>query len=229
MQQIPTVTRVKNFVSQLGILGIGPHIYRKLLTTVPNAQCTRLYLMELAHPKLTPKACQAAKGHRFRFATEDDIKGYIQHPETLLFERDRESLRAGARCLLQLDGEKLVGYTWIHSGPMIELAWGIHFNMAEDMVYNYNGFTLPEYRGTAFQALRHLHILEHVGNEGKKRLFSYVHHTNYKSLRGVTKSGYRKVGVIRCVKSPKNIRFHLSVKNRLWSNAVRIGPYQHGE
>ena len=139
---------------------------------------------------------------------------------------DLEAFADGCRCLLQLDGERLVGYTWVASSPLIEVMWGLHLNLPEDMVYNYNGFTAPAYRGTSFQGLRHLKVLERMREEGKRRLFGYVDDLNYRSLRGVEKSGYHRVGVLVGVKRGGQTHFALTIDAEAWAEQVRMGPRQ---
>ena len=150
----------------------------------------------------------------------------MKEPKSGLYQRDLDSYQAGSRCLLQLDGDKLVGFTWISNARLIELMWGMHFNMPDDMVYNYNGYTVPAYRGTSYQALRHLKILELTRREGTRRLFGYVDHLNYPSLRGTQKSGYERIGVLHGIKRAGKTRFNLSVESSAWSEAVRMGPLQ---
>ena len=222
-----TIFKSLSLSKQLGSSGFITHIGRKLLTAVPGGESFRFFLMELKVPQSNSQADAAAINHTFRFATENDIQDLIRQGKYNLYDRDLASLRSGNRCLLQLDRENLVGYTWISSAPMVELMWGIHFNMADDMVYNYNGFTVPSYRGTSFQALRHLKILNFIQKEGKKRLFAFVHHTNYKSLQGVYKSGYRTIGVISGNKKRSKIKFSMTVEDHAWAHCMRLGPCQY--
>lgn len=223
------MTRIGNVLAtarRLGLKGTLTHIGRLALTTVPGGKAFRFFLVVLETPRPTPAATQAARDHIFRFATLEELERLRKDPASHLYERDIQSFKNGCRCLLQLDGEELVGYTWISSAPLIELDRGLHFNMPDDMVYNYNGYTVPKYRGTAYQGLRHLRILEHVRGEGKRRLFGYVDHTNYKSLHGVSKSGYRRFGVVRGVSRKGVVRFSLSTEEGCWSMSARSGPLQ---
>ena len=52
-------------------------------------------------------------------------------------------------------------------------------------------------RGLGFQPLRHIEMLKKIKALGKQRLFGFVDHLNFSSLRGVMKSGYVVVGEIR--------------------------------
>jgi hypothetical protein len=226
MQPLQHIEKARSLVTQLGLRGTGTHVARKLLTTVPGGEASRIFLFVLTTPRPTPAAAEAGKHHGFRFASLADIHALKANPDNKLFERDVESMQAGNRCLLQYDGDKLVGYTWIAGSRLVELMWGMHFNLADDLVYNYNGYTVPAYRGTAFQALRHLKVLELTRDEGTRRLFGFVDHLNYNSLKGVQKSGYQAVGTLRGVKRNGHISFNLDVETHAWSELARVGPKQ---
>jgi hypothetical protein len=227
VKPLEMIQKARRTLSHLGVRGTGVHAARRMLTTLPGAEVFRMFLIVLTTPRPTPAATEASKNHTFRFATREELVRFSRLPETKLFDRDVESFDGGNRCLLQLDGEQLVGYSWIATARLIELMWGLHFNMPDDMVYNYNGFTVPSYRGTSYQALRHLKILELSRDQGTRRLFGYVDHLNYASLRGVEKSGYERVGTLRGVKRDGRISFSMTVQDDSWSQLVRVGPIQH--
>lgn len=220
------ITKAFGRARELGLKGALTHIARSALSYVPGGRVSRFFLIVLDTPRPAPAAVEAAKGHTFRFATLDDLERLKQDAASHIYERDILSFKNGCRCLLQMDGEELVGYTWISSSPLIEILWGFHFNMPDDMVYNYNGYTAPKYRGTAYQGLRHLKVLEHTRAEGKRRLMGYVDHMNYKSLHGVRKSGYQRIGVLRGVHRNGRMHFSISVDERCWALAIRSGPIQ---
>lgn len=193
--------------------------------TIPLAPQRRNCLPDFpvypGHPQAVTRQHQAAEGHTFRFATIEDIRTLHAEPVWDIRDKDVLAFEKGDRCLLQLDGDKLVGYAWLASSPLVEIMWGFHFNMPDDVVYNYKGYTNPEYRGKGFQPLRHLKLLEHVKENGQGRLFGYVDHMNFNSLRGVGKSGYRKIGVLRCVIKNGQANFKLKVSESGWSRDKR--------
>jgi hypothetical protein len=153
-----------------------------------------LDLLVLDEPRVPPRALAASEGHEFRFATEQDLIDIAKiHPEEA-GEQDLEFLAHGDRCLMQMDGDVLTGFAWIAGSPLVHLQDGYHFNLPDHMVYNYHAFTAPEYRGFAFQGLRHNKLLEALAPEGKTALFGFVNRLNFSSQKGVAKSGYRKVG-----------------------------------
>jgi hypothetical protein len=227
VRALDKLQKARTTLSKLGVRGAGVHAARKLMTTVPGGESFRLFLIVLTTPRPTPAATEASKDHTFKFATRQELVDYSKLPEAKLYERDIASFDAGNRCLLQLDGTNFVGYSWVAGARLVELMWGLHFNMPDDMVYNYNGLTVPSYRGTSYQALRHLKILELSRAQGTRRLFGYVDHLNYASLRGVEKSGYERVGTLRGVKRDGRISFSLQVESDAWSELVRMGPIQH--
>lgn len=206
--------------------GIVTHAARRALSLVPGANVFRMFIVVLREPRPSPEAQLAAKNHDFHFATLEELQRLLADPESHIAERDIVSFQRGNRCLLQYDGEALVGYTWISDSSLIDVNWGLHINLPDDMLYNYNGFTTKAYRGTAFQALRHLKVLELTHAQGKRRLIGYVDHLNYASLRGVAKSGYEQVGVIWGVERNGKIRFSVQLNADSWSTATRAGPLQ---
>jgi hypothetical protein len=227
MRAVEVVQKTRVLVSRLGVTGASVYAARRALANVPGRESFRMSLIVLTTARPTVAAEEAAKHHVFRFVTREELVEYIKVPEAKLHDRDLASFDIGNRCLLQLDGTKLVGYTWIGTSRLIELMWGMHFNMPDDMVYNYNGLTVPAYRGMSFQALRHLKILELCRLEGTRRLFGFVDHLNISSLRGVEKSGYVQVGTLSGVRRFGEIKFSLQVNDDAWSTHVRVGPVQH--
>jgi hypothetical protein len=180
----------------------------------------------MSEPRPAPEAEKTAIDRTFRWATRDDLLTLVETPSSEIKKRDLQSFDDGNCCLLQLDKEALVGYTWVSFNPLVEILWGVHFNMPNDMVHNYNGFTVPAYRGQAYQAIRHQKLLSLIQREGKGRLFAFVDHMNYRSLSGTRKSGYKIVGTIKGFQSPKRLKFSVRVNQDSWAKAVRMGPHQ---
>ena len=208
----------------LGVGGICTLLARRVLTIAPGGKAFREFLVVLSEPQPTPQAIAAASNHTFRLATLGDLEALVKDPSSNLVDRDIEAFNDGNSCMLQLDGNNLVGYTWIAQSSLIDVGWGFHLNLPDDVVYNYNGYTTPAYRGTAFQALRHLKALEHVRTLGKRRILGYVDHLNFKALRGGAKGGYRRIGVLRGIRRNGKIHFSLSMDENSWSLATRAGP-----
>jgi len=215
------IENARSILRSHGLSGLLTHITRRLVWSVRGGEGCRIFLYELDTPRPRPEALRAAAAHTFRFATAEEIRALHADPAAEVVDQDVVAFERGARCLLQYDGDTLVGYTWLNASPLIHVMWGMHFNLPDDTAYNYKGFTARAYRGKGFQPLRHLKVLEHIRKEGQRRLFGYVDHLNLNSIKGVRKSGYRKVGVLRCVRKPKKVRFSLKVASDVWSKTIR--------
>src|SRR5690606_34333921 len=114
----------------------------------------RKILVALSEPRPLPDAIKAAENHVFKFATPEDLERLSQNPAYSIAPIDIERVQKGvARCLLQLDGEKLVGYAWVWNSRLAYIEDGVHVNLPDDTIYNYKGYTNPEYRGYGYQAL----------------------------------------------------------------------------
>lgn len=186
--------------------------------------CNRMILFALTQPKPQKKAIESSRTHTFKFATEEDLKGLSVVEKYNIGEIDVERVRNGtAKCLLQLDGDKLAGYAWIWTHRLAYIAQGYHLNLPNDTIYNYKGYTDPDYRGDGFQALRHVKLLELLKDEGVSRLFGFVDHFNVRSLNGVKKSGYKKVGelVIRHNRKNKQVNMKLVLDENFWAQEAR--------
>lgn len=183
----------------------------------------RKILVALSEPRPLPDAIKAAENHVFKFATPEDLERLSQNPAYSIAPIDIERVQKGvARCLLQLDGEKLVGYAWVWNSRLAYIEDGVHVNLPDDTIYNYKGYTNPEYRGYGYQALRHLHLLKLTAPEGVKRLFGFVDHFNSKSLNGVRKSGYVPVGELRIRHKDGRATVIVDVNEDFWSRSARI-------
>jgi RimJ/RimL family protein N-acetyltransferase len=210
------LTKVRSILKRHGLKEFIVCLLRIIFWQGFGHNSCRIFLFELSTPQHIPD-----NGHTFRFASIDDIRTYHSDPDWNIRDRDVLAFERGDRCLLQFDGDILVGFAWIAASHLVEIMWGFHFNMPNDTVYNYHSFTAPAYRGKGFQALRHLKLLEHIKATGQHRLFGYVDQTNLNSLKGIRKSGYKRIGVLRCVKKHKKVKFCLKVSKDLWSNEKR--------
>ena len=183
---------------------------------------SRKFLFALYEPRSMPDAIEAAKNHTFKFATPDELRAFSSNPKYSIEAVDIERVASGfARCMLQLDGNNLVGYAWIWTHRLAYIEDGVHLNLPDDTIYNYKGYTNPDYRGFGFQALRHLNLLKLTEVEGVRRLFGFVDRFNSKSLKGVRKSGYVQVGELRIKHGGGRVRMVLDVDQDFWSSKPR--------
>ncbi|MCG7199484.1 hypothetical protein MD273_07085 [Marinobacter pelagius] len=177
----------------------------------------RLILVALSRPRPIPKALEASEGHDFHFATPEELRSLMKQPSFEIAPVDIERVEKDvARCLVQMDGDKLTGYAWVWVSKVAYIDDGVYLNLPRDAIYNYKAYTDPEYRGLGFQGLRHLHLLRLLEGEGIKRLFGFVDHLNTKSLHGVRKSGYEKVGELKIRHKDGEVSSHLVMAKDFW-------------
>lgn len=210
------LAKMRSILRRHGLAGGIVFLLRVIVWRGYSPKSCRMFLFALSTPRPA-----VPNGHTFRFASIEDIRKYHADPAWPIRERDVQAFEKGDRCLLEFDGDTLVGFAWIAASRLVEIMWGFHFNMPDDTVYNYHSFTAPAYRGKGLQSLRHLQLLEHIKETGQHRLFGYVDHTNLDSLKGVRKSGYRRIGVLRCLRTQGRVKFSLKVSSDLWSNGQR--------
>jgi GNAT superfamily N-acetyltransferase len=102
----------------------------------------------------------------------------------------------GDTCLLSYVDNKLAGYTWALKSECPTLVEGLTVSAPHEYLYNFCGFTHPDYRGYGLQSFRHHALLNHQRWKDRKGLLGFVVHTNRSSKRGQQKSGYRTIGKI---------------------------------
>lgn len=184
---------------------------------------TRIILIALTNPEPIPDTVEASKDHIFRFATVEELLEMQEDPVLDINDTNIDQARRGmTRCLLQLDGDKLAGYTWVWTSKLALIVDGFYLNLPDDTVYNYKGYTPNAYRGAGFQAIRHHKVLELLADEGVTRLFGYVDHLNYKSRRGQAKSGYKPVGTLVIDHRRGSVAVDLKVGEDFWPGVARV-------
>ena len=131
-----------------------------------------------------------------RIATLEDLEAMAKQGCWEINPTKMKFYHQGDTCLLSYVDGKLAGYTWAHTRGCPELVPGLKLSVPRDYLYNFAGFTHPEYRGYGLQSFRHHALLNHRGWGDKKGLLGFVIHTNYRSRRGQGRSGYRRIGDI---------------------------------
>ena len=103
-------------------------------------------------------------------------------------------LRAGDTCLLSLVDGRGAGYTWVHTRGCPEILPGLRLQLPEGTLYNFAGFTHPDFRGAGLQSYRHRAVWDQPAWAHLGRMLGYVKATNFASRQGQGRSGYRKLG-----------------------------------
>lgn len=155
-----------------------------------------LHIIILNRENLKP--LDPAKTTRFsaKIATREEIvemekQGCWGQPPKALEYFDR-----GDICLLSYVDNKLAGYTWALKSECPTFVEGLTVRAPHEYLYNFCGFTHPDYRGYGLQSFRHHALLNHQRWKDRKGLLGFVVHTNRSSRRGQEKSGYKRIGKI---------------------------------
>ena len=108
-------------------------------------------------------------------------------------------LRSGDTCLLSLVDGRPAGYTWVHTQGRPEILPGLRLQLPKGVLYNFAGFTHPDFRGAGLQARRHEAVLAQRCWADYSSLMGYVKATNFSSRKGQARSGYRQIGLVLLV------------------------------
>lgn len=155
-----------------------------------------LHIIALERDNVKP--LDLAKTHRLstKIATLHDLKEMEKQGCWHIHQIRFEYFNQGDTCLLSYVDNQLAGYTWAHTNGCPELLPGLRLSVPNEYLYNFAGFTHPNYRGYGLQAFRHHALLNHSRWKDRKGLLGFVAHTNYNSKRGQGKSGYQIKGNI---------------------------------
>jgi ribosomal protein S18 acetylase RimI-like enzyme len=196
----------------------GPRVVAAKLRRRLDPGTKVLCLFGLTEPRSLPVEAARAGAHTFRFASVEDLQRDMVQGRWPWTPADVKRLEEGARCLLQLDGDQLVGYTWASVTSPTLLTEGVYLSLPPDVGYIYKALTRPEYRGAGFQPLRTLELLRHLKAEGRRRLLCYVEDTNVESLHGIRKSGYVRIGTVRIVRGRSRFHTSITIDDEFWAD-----------
>lgn len=186
---------VENLRAEATRVGYGRSFRRSMLSVAnKHAQIRRIDIIYLTRSRLVRLDAARFAKVKSRMACESEILEMREQDEWGITDELVEGYRKGDYCFLSfVDGQR-AGYTWIHAGASPELLPGLQIRIPRAYLYNYGGFTHPDFRGLGLQAYRHHEILSMPGWRSKYGLMGYVESTNWSSKRGQSKSGYRKLG-----------------------------------
>jgi hypothetical protein len=170
------------------------HLLHHVVNRFVFFDCLEVIVLERRDLRPLPAEQQA----RFssRLATRDDLVQLHAQPGWDIGSDKLRAFDQGDQCVLSLIEGRIAGYTWVHALGRPELIAGLQLRLPDRYLYNYAGYTAPEFRGAGLQSMRHHSVLEQPDWRERHGLVGYVRWINYPSKKGQGRSGYRKVGSI---------------------------------
>lgn len=166
---------------------------------------------------------RAAVAVETHIAAADELRRHRAAMEAAGVHWDRvlPRLAQGDVCAIALSGGRLVHASWI----TVTSAWipELHATIrpAADEAYAYDGFTLPEMRGSQLQPAVAAEILRWAYRRGRARVTFYVRGSDPSAARIASKMGARRSRVIRC--------FRLKGGKGTWVRGLASGGGPHFE
>ena len=152
----------------------------------------------------------AAAGPDTRLADEATLRRLQREGGWGMDDTKLALLHAGDTCLLSLVDGCIAGYTWVHVSGCPEIMPGLRLQLPEGVLYNFAGFTHPDFRGAGLQSRRHQAVWAQPAWAHMGRMLGYVKATNFASRQGQGRSGYRRIGSVVLMGSRKRFAAWLS-------------------
>jgi ribosomal protein S18 acetylase RimI-like enzyme len=98
-------------------------------------------------------------------------------------------------CYAVFDGETVAHFTWFSTqSTLVDLDWRLE--IPDGIVYKYNAFTFPEFRGRRLDSFVSTRALTDFRRRGYHSLICLVSRTNFPALRSNTRLGSQPLGTI---------------------------------
>jgi chemotaxis methyl-accepting protein methylase len=180
----------------------------------------RLHIIELQRPAANPAQAPAPEALPACGARGSGLDTLVADEPTLrrlqreggwgIDDTKLALLHAGDTCLLSRIDGCIAGYTWVHTGGRPEIMPGLRLQLPAGALYNFAGFTHPDFRGAGLQSYRHQAVWAQPAWAHMGRMLGYVKATNFASRQGQGRSGYRRIGSVALVGSRKRFVAWLS-------------------
>jgi len=169
------------------------HALERLINRVVWAEC--YYMVVLDRERTRERGAASPNKMSVRVASRDELLAMRNEGTWPIDDFLLEQAEEGDLCFLSFCGGELAGYVWAHVDGQPLLFPNLRLRLPDDYVYNYAGFTLPKFRGLGLQSVRHHALLDDERwRKNVLGLIAFVSCTNWASIRGQTKSGYRRIG-----------------------------------
>lgn len=194
--------------ARFGLPSLLQHLVFRMANRIFYLDC--LQIIALDREDLRPLDPNKTRGLSSRVATAEDLKEMQRQGQWEINPTKMACFHQGDVCLLSYVDDKLAGYTWAHTQGRPEMVPGLTLSIPGQYLYNYAGFTHPDFRGHGLQGFRHHALLDDPQWRDKKGLMGFVLRTNYSSRRGQDKSGYQRLGDVWLVGSKSRFWAHIA-------------------
>ena len=212
-----TLKTLEEFRSRFGTVKTLRHVVFRLINRIIYLDCLHVIVLD----RDDFNSLDPAKTHRLstKIAMLEDLKE-MEKQGCWHMQGKMELFNRGDTCLLSYVDNKLAGYTWaLTNGCPSFVAAGLRLSVPDGYLYNFWGFTHPDYRGYGLQSFRHHELLNHHRWRNRKGLLGFVVHTNRSSKRGQDKSGYKRIGNIYIIGRKSNV--HALIGKNLRSMGIK--------
>lgn len=155
--RIPSIATVTDMQARFGTGASVQRALHRLLNSVTFFEWINIIALDRNH--LRPLDPALSGRLSWRLATLADLDAMQADPRLDIRPFKFEYFRTGDSCLLSYADGKVAGYTWARTLGRAELVRGLVISVPERFLYNYDGLTLPEFRGRGLQPYRHHQLL----------------------------------------------------------------------
>lgn len=134
----------------------------------------------------------------FRFLSSSEIESYGQDPANeIASDFLQRALSQQNQCLAAFHGERLASYSWYARNSVDgKDHLGVSMSFPTDVVYMYNAFTHPDFRGRRLFSAGVALAAKELAAQGATKMIASVNSTNFASLRSCKRLGFRELGRI---------------------------------
>jgi len=132
---------------------------------------------------------------------ESEVDDYVDFRPEVDVAEVRTMLRSGDKCIIARYNARIVSAGWVSARrvpPLLIKHLGRE--LAQGEVYVYDVFTAREYRGQKIAGERSVWMLRHLRDAGYRRAIGFIVPENKRSMRAVSRTGYRPFGMMGYIK-----------------------------
>jgi hypothetical protein len=138
------------------------------------------------------------------FLQESEVSDYVNFRPGASASETRRKLNDGDRCIVARYEGQIVSAFWasirraslVNVGEYLDRDVSLELPLAQDEVFLYDAYTLPQFRGQNVSPESSVWNLRYWREAGYRRVFVGVSPENKSSLRACKKEGYRPFAVI---------------------------------